>query len=153
MVAAPLTYSNTFNIKQKVINRQRTEKCRIDTQLGPHTKALLQPQNHNAVKRQGGEQSPLCGKVHCDQAMITSVEAGPPGSLLPVPGVADFSRGKVFHKKKLFLLCLLGIERPLSVTHPLLFTHILIYHNHKELFSFICFCLSMVDTEHEDYRA
>lgn len=48
-----LTYSNTFNIKQKVSNRQRTEKCRIDTQLDhhdtqsvcPHTKALLQPQN------------------------------------------------------------------------------------------------------------
>lgn len=54
-----LTYSNTLNVKQKVSNRQRTEKCRINTQLGPHAKALLQPQNYNAVKRQGDEQRPL----------------------------------------------------------------------------------------------
>lgn len=119
-----LTYSNTFNIEQKVSNRQRTLKCRINTLLGPHTKALLQPRNHSAVKRQGGVQSPLCGKVCCDQAVITSVEAGPPGSLLSTPGVADL-RGEVFHQKKLFLLCLLSTERPPPVANPLLFTHII----------------------------
>lgn len=50
-----LMYSNTFNKKQKVSNRQRTEKCRVDTQLGPQTTVLLHPQNYNAVKRQGDD--------------------------------------------------------------------------------------------------
>lgn len=116
-----LTYSNTFNIKQKVSNRQRAEKCRINTQLGPHTKALLQPQSYNAVKRQGGEQRPLWGEVHCDPAVITSVEASSPGSLLPTPGVAE---GKCFHKEKLILLCLLGMEAPSCGTPTPVHTYI-----------------------------
>lgn len=124
MATALLTYSNTFNIKQKVNNRQRTEKCRINTQLGPHTEALLQPQNHNAAKRQGGEQSPLCGKIHCDQAVITSAEAGPPGSLLPNPVLQISAEGKCFTKKPLFALFVGYREAPSCGTPTPVHTYI-----------------------------
>lgn len=113
-----LTYSNTLNVKQKVSNRQRTEKCRINTQLGPHAKALLQPQNYNAVKRQGDEQRPLWRE---DQAVITSVEASPPGSLLPT---TVLQRESVSQKKAHFAL-FVGYGGPL------------LWHTHSPVHTYI----------------
>lgn len=66
--------------------------------------------------------SPPWGKVHCDQAVITSENAG---SLLPTLVLQRESVSPQKKKKKLFLFCLFGIERPPSCgTHTPVHTYI-----------------------------
>lgn len=150
-----LTYSNTFNIGQKVRNRQRTEKYRTIHSSATATLSLCahtpKKNTFTALGLQCSEETRRCAESTVKKRKLWPSNDHLSGSRstrssIPHPLVLQISAERRCFTENLFLLCLLGIDRP-PVVHPLLLTYLLMYHSRKQFFPSICSCLSVADTD------